>query len=106
MRDGNVPKRQYTDEFKIEAIRLSDSVGGHEAARRLGIPSATLSNWSRKRLPVDFPPVPETSSAQPLRRPVTELEAENSRLRKELADAKLDVEVLRKATAYFAKVSR
>jgi transposase len=33
MRDGNLPKRQYTDEFKIEAIRLSDSVGGHEAAR-------------------------------------------------------------------------
>ena len=29
MRDGKVPKRQYTDEFKIEAIRLSDSVGGH-----------------------------------------------------------------------------
>ena len=46
MRDGKLPKRQYTDEFKIEAIRLSDSVGGHEAARRLGIPSATLSNWS------------------------------------------------------------
>lgn len=38
MRKGTVPKRQYTDEFKIEAIRLSDSVGGHEAARRLGIP--------------------------------------------------------------------
>lgn len=105
MRDGNVPKRQYTDEFKIEAIRLSDSVGGHEAARRLGIPSATLSNWSRKRRPVDLVPALE-APAQPLRRPVTELEAENSRLRKELADAKLDVEILRKATAYFAKVSR
>jgi transposase len=34
------------------------------------------------------------------------LEAENSRLRRELADAKLDVEVLRKATAYFARGSR
>lgn len=105
MRDGNAPKRQYTDEFKIEAVRLSDSVGGHEAARRLGIPSATLSNWSRKRKPVGLAPSPE-APAQPLRRPVTELEDENSRLRKELADAKLDVEILRKATAYFAKVSR
>lgn len=105
MRDGNAPKRQYTDEFKIEAIRLSDSVGGHEAARRLGIPSATLSNWSRKRRPVDLVPSPE-APVQPLRRPVSELEAENSRLRKDLADAKLDVEILRKATAYFAKVSR
>jgi transposase len=104
MRDGNLPKRQYTDEFKIEAIRLSDSVGGHEAARRLGIPSATLSNWSRKRRPADLPVTSEVTP--PLRRPVTELEAEVSRLRKELADAKLDVEILRKATAYFAKGSR
>jgi len=30
----------------------------------------------------------------------------SKRLRRELADAKLDVEILRKATAYFAKVSR
>jgi transposase len=37
---------------------------------------------------------------------VSELEAENSRLRKELADARLDVEILRKATAYFARGSR
>lgn len=87
-----MPKRQYTDEFKIEAIRLSDSVGGHEAARRLGIPSATMSNWSRKRKPVDLVSSPETL-AQPLRRPVTELEAENSRLRKELVDPKLDVDI-------------
>ena len=36
---------------------------------------------------------------------MNELEAENSRLRRDLADAKLDVEILRKATAYFAKVA-
>jgi transposase len=34
------------------------------------------------------------------RRSPTDLEAENSRLRKELASARLDVEILRKATAY------
>lgn len=44
VKDGNVPKRQYTDEFKIEAIRLLDSVGGHESAQRLGIPLTTLNN--------------------------------------------------------------
>jgi len=42
----------------------------------------------------------------PTRRPVSQLEAENSRLRRALADAQLDVEILRKATAYFAKGSR
>jgi hypothetical protein len=43
MSDETVPKRQYTEEFRLEAVRLVDSVGGHEAARRLGIPIATLS---------------------------------------------------------------
>lgn len=28
MRGGNAAKPQYTGEFKIEAIRLPDSVGG------------------------------------------------------------------------------
>ena len=42
----------------------------------------------------------------PARRPVSELEAESSRLRRELADAKLDVEILRKATAYFCIADR
>lgn len=108
MRDSTVPKRQYTEEFKTEAVRLGDSVGHHEAARRLGIPTATLGNWCRKR--AKAAPVvsaePGSGSTAPARRGVSELEAENSRLRKELADARLDVEILRKATAYFAKVSR
>ena len=33
MRDESVPKQQYTDEFKIEFIWLSDSVGGDEATK-------------------------------------------------------------------------
>lgn len=105
MRDSKVPKRQYTEEFKTEAVRLSESVGGHEAARRLGVPVATLGNWARRRR-AGVGPTPEVPAQSPTRRPVTELEAENSRLRKELADARLDVEILRKATAYFAKGSR
>ena len=108
MRDSKLPKRQYTDEFKIEAIRLAESVGGHEAARRLGVPVATLGNWKRRQAAtgIGAPEVAASAAALPTRRPVSELEAENSRLRRELADAKLDVEILRKATAYFAKGSR
>lgn len=108
MRDSKLPKRRYTDEFKIEAIRLAESVGGHEAARRLGVPVATLGNWKRRRATAGFavPEVAGSAAGVPTRRPVSELEAENSRLRRELSDAKLDVEILRKATAYFAKGSR
>ena len=50
MQDHKLPKRQYTDEFKVEAIRLAESVGEHEAARRLGVPAATLGNWKRRRV--------------------------------------------------------
>ena len=108
MRDSKLPKRQYTDEFRVEAIRLAESVGSHEAARRLGVPVATVGNWKRRRATtgVAAPEAIGGAAAVPTRRPVSELEAENSRLRRELADAKLDVEILRKATAYFAKGSR
>ncbi len=40
------------------------------------------------------------------RKPVTELEAENSQLKRALAEMKLERDLLKKATAYFAKESR
>lgn len=108
MAENVVPRRQYTQEFKLEAVRLSESVGQHEAARRLGVPVATLGNWCRDQRKGNAEaatgPLPSTPSSS--RRPVSDLEAEVSRLRKELASAKLDIEILRKATAYFAKGSR
>jgi transposase-like protein len=39
-----VPSRRYTDEFKIEAVKLGHSVGMSEASRRLGIPDSSLFN--------------------------------------------------------------
>jgi transposase len=41
-----------------------------------------------------------------LKHSVSELEAENARLRRELASTKLDLEIVKKAAAYFAKESR
>jgi transposase len=40
-----VPSRRYTNEFKIEAVKLGQSVGVSEASRRLGIPDSSLFNW-------------------------------------------------------------
>lgn len=109
MKDGSLPKRQYTEEFKVEAVRLAGSVGSHEAARRLGIPVATVGNWLRRHRASGASggglPAASVAEVAP-RRPVSELEAENSRLRRELAEAKQDVEILKKATAYFARESR
>jgi transposase len=49
MAEKLVPKRQYTEEFKAEAVRLAETVSQHEAARRLGVPVATMGNWCRRQ---------------------------------------------------------
>jgi len=103
-KEASVPRREYTDEFKQEAVRLAESVGGHPAAKRLGIPQSTLTNWARRSRGGTLQTI--AASAAATRRPVSELEAENNRLKRELASAKLDNEILRKATVYFAKESR
>ena len=98
MSEKNVPNRRYTDEFKEEAARLANSVENNEAARRLGVPIAT-SNWARRQSKQGAVSVPDMATPALRTKPaVSELEAEISRLRKELASAKLDVEILSKAT--------
>jgi transposase-like protein len=37
-----VANRQYTDEFKVQAVKLGESIGGNQAAKRLGIPESSL----------------------------------------------------------------
>lgn len=41
------PHRQYTVEFKVEAVRLAREVGVTEAARRLDIPVTSVQNWMK-----------------------------------------------------------
>jgi transposase len=100
----SVPNRRYTEEFKTEAVRLALSIGGNAAAKRLGIPQSTMTNWVRQSR-AEAPAV-AVGAATAVKRPVSELEAENARLRRELASAKLDLEIVKKAAAYFAKESR
>jgi len=99
-----VGNRQYTDEFKVEAVRLGESIGGNQAAKRLGIPESSLWNWMRLSRAGKLKAA--DGAAVSVKRSVMELEAENTRLRKELASAKLDLEIVKKAAAYFAKESR
>lgn len=101
---ASAPNRQYTDEFKLEAVRLAESIGGNQAAQRLGIPDSSLWNWIR------LSRAGKLATAEPgaasVKRSASELEAENARLRRELANTKLDLELVKKAAAYFAKESR
>jgi transposase len=92
-------RRQYTADYKAQAVSLADSLGAAEAARKLAISVKTLANWVRTG-----------RTGEPVgggkRRAVSELEAENSRLRAENATLRMERDVLKKATAFFAKESR
>lgn len=98
-----MPRRVYTREYRIEAVKLVTDQGldVKVAAEKLGVCVKTLSNWignakSGKLAGMD---------AHRLK-PVSELEAEVSRLRFELATACEERDILKKATAYFAKQSK
>ena len=102
----SVPNRQYTEEFKVEAVRLADS-DRRQCCCQEAVPQSTVTNWVRNRKTGrqgSAPVAAESTSAA--KRPVSELEAENARLRKELVNAKLDLEIVKKAAAYFVRESR
>ena len=93
-------RRQYTADYKAQAASLADSLGLAGAARKLGISAKTLANWVRAARTGTVP----ANGGQ--RRTVNELEAEVSRLRAENATLRMERDVLKKATAFFAKQSR
>ena len=97
-KDGSKHRARYTLEFKLEAVRLVK--GGQEAsvtARILGVPKQTLSNWVRLAAKGELQGAGE--------RPVSAEQMELARLRAELARVKMERDILKKATAYFAKDS-
>jgi transposase len=90
-----IPKQEYTAEFKEQAVKRAQEMGVGVAARELGLVAQTLRNW-----------VKASSAGQlnaPGAKPVTPEQMELSRLRAENARLKMHVEILKKATAYFAK---
>ena len=100
-----LPKQVYTNEFRAQAVLLvtRDGLSIAEAARRLSMSLKTLANWVKRakdgRLPAS------EASAVAVRRIVTDTKAENSRLRRENAELRMERDILKKATAYFATES-
>jgi len=94
-----LPRQQYTKEFREQAVQLvlAQQVPIAEAARRLSMSGKTLKNWVGRDRRGQLATLGEN------RRPVTELEAELSRLKRDLAEARMERDILKKATAYFAK---
>jgi transposase len=99
---NRIPKAVYTKEFREEAVKLAmtDGVGVSEAARRLSISMKTLANWVRAAKDGKLDEVGQ------YQRPLTEVEAELGRVKRELAEVKMERDLLKKFATYFAKESR
>ena len=96
----------YTKQFKEEAIKLVTGPEGYSktaAARQLGIPQSTLAKWLEKagwRPPGKTVPtlaeatLPDDPAVLKIR--LRQVEEENRRLR-------MEKDILKKATAFFAR---
>jgi len=93
-------KRQYTQEFKKEAVEYSLTSGKtiEEVAQDLGISHHNLNRWRtqyRRRGQLAFPGHGKEN--------LTPQEEENRRLKKELQDTTIERDILKKALAIFTK---
>ena len=91
-------RRQYTKEFKIEAVRLIVEEGGpiSEVARELGIGENLLHRWKKKSEEGKIDPFPGKGRLSPEDEELRRLRRENKRLR-------MEHEILKKAVAIFSE---
>ena len=90
-------RRQYDEEFKRMAVELSQARGSLKVtAQELGITPQILTRWRRERV-VDQG-TPAVSRAQ-----VSQEQQEIVRLKKELKQAELERDILKKAVGIFSK---
>ena len=96
---GRRRRRSYDEAFKRDAVRLvsEEQYSFKAAAAAVNVCEQSLRAWHAK-----FVPAPEPCGASAT---LDELREENVRLRKQLRRTELEREILKKATAYFAKES-
>ncbi len=96
-----IPQGRYTKEFREEAVKLitEERLSLPEAARRLSLPPSTLGNWVKQFKAGRLGEVGKTY------RPLTEIEMDLARTKRELAEVKMERDILKKAAAYFARES-
>ena len=89
--------KRYTEEFKIEAVKQVTERGYsvQEVANRLGTTTHSIYAWRKK-----YGQGPQKASEH------DEQQAEIQKLRNELKRVTEERDILKKATAYFAKESQ
>jgi len=99
------PKRKFTPEFKLEAVRLA-AAGDKplaQVARELGILPNLLRNWRRQ---VEGRAGQPPAALFPGHGQLPGQDEELRRLRREVETLKQERDFLKKTTVYFAKESR
>ena len=93
--------RTYSAAFKAEAVKkiADNNVNVSATAKQLGIAMQTLSNWQNK---ANEGKLVGTKQYDPELMAIIE---ENKRLKRDLKVAQEERDILKKATAYFAKHS-
>lgn len=100
-----VKRRQFTLEFKLEAVRLTKDSAKPlaQVARELGIRPDMLRTWKRQ---AESRAGVTPGDVFPGNGQLTSQDEEVRRLRRELAQTKQEHALLKKAAAYFAKESQ
>jgi len=93
-----VPQGRYTKELRQEAVKLvlEQKLSWAKAAQQLSLPTSTLANWVKAYKDGKLGDIGKTY------RPLTEIEMELARVKKENATLKMERDILKKAAAYFA----
>jgi transposase len=92
-------RRRFTEAFRRDAVRLVTHEGYsfQAAAAAVGVSQNCLRDWHKQHAPAPQPCGPDAS--------VEQLQDEVRQLRRQLKRAEMEREILKKATAYFAKES-
>ncbi len=92
------PRKKYSREFKLEAVKMVVEQGRTvpEVAENLGVSETVLYRWKAKFLEDGDLAFPGHGRLKPD-------DEELRRLRRELANARQERDILKKALAYFAK---
>jgi len=96
-----IPRAIYTKELREEAVKLVTESGLKipEVGRRLSVAASTIRYWVKASREGKLKEVGKHQ------RPLTEIEMELARVKRELAEARMERDILKKAAVYFAKES-
>ena len=96
-----IPRGIYTKELREEAVKLVRDSGFSipEVGRRLSVATSTIRYWVKADKEGKLKEVGKQQ------KPLTEIEMELARVKRELAEVRMERDILKKAAAYFAKES-